>query len=62
MPDLASYPRGQAKILDAFLFYNELDLLKARLAYLGEHVDQFIITEANIDFAGKPKLFCSMPN
>ena len=28
-----------------------------RLAYLGEHVDQFIITEANIDFAGKPKPF-----
>ena len=45
------------KILDAFLFYNELDLLKVRLAYLGEHVDQFIITEANIDFAGKSKPF-----
>jgi beta-1,4-mannosyl-glycoprotein beta-1,4-N-acetylglucosaminyltransferase len=45
------------KILDAFLFYNELDLLKVRLAYLGEQVDQFIITEANIDFAGKPKPF-----
>lgn len=45
------------KILDAFLFYNELDLLKVRLSYLGEHVDQFIITEANVDFAGKPKPF-----
>ena len=57
MSDLAKHTRGQAKILDAFLFYNELDLLKVRLAYLGEHVDQFIITEANIDFAGKPKPF-----
>lgn len=57
MPDLANHTRGQAKILDAFLFYNELDLLKVRLGYLGEHVDQFIITEANIDFAGKPKPF-----
>lgn len=45
------------KILDAFLFYNELDLLKVRLAYLGEHIDQFIITEANIDFSGRPKPF-----
>jgi beta-1,4-mannosyl-glycoprotein beta-1,4-N-acetylglucosaminyltransferase len=57
MSDLANHTRGQAKILDAFLFYNELDLLKARLTYLGEHVDQFIIAEANIDFAGKPKSF-----
>jgi beta-1,4-mannosyl-glycoprotein beta-1,4-N-acetylglucosaminyltransferase len=57
MSDLAKYPREQIKVLDAFLFYNELDLLKVRLAYLGEHVDQFIITEANIDFAGKPKPF-----
>lgn len=48
---------NQKKILDAFLFYNELDLLKVRLSYLGEHVDQFIITEANVDFAGKPKPF-----
>ena len=57
MPDLAKRAHGQAKVLDTFLFYNELDLLKVRLAYLGEHVDQFLITEANIDFAGKPKPF-----
>ena len=57
MSDLAKHTHGQAKVLDTFLFYNELDLLKVRLAYLGEHVDQFIITEANIDFAGKPKPF-----
>lgn len=44
-------------LLDAFLFYNELDLLKARLEYLGDRVDHFIITEANIDFAGNPKEF-----
>jgi beta-1,4-mannosyl-glycoprotein beta-1,4-N-acetylglucosaminyltransferase len=57
MSDLEKQTHRQAKILDAFLFYNELDLLKVRLAYLGDHVDQFIITEANIDFAGKPKPF-----
>jgi len=57
MPELVNQAQGQAKIIDAFLFYNELDLLKVRLSYLGEHVDQFIIAEANIDFAGKPKSF-----
>ncbi len=43
------------KVLDVFLFYNELDLLKARLEYLGPIVDHFIISEANIDFSGRPK-------
>lgn len=45
------------KLLDVFLFYNELDLLMARLEYLGPIVDQFIISEANVDFSGRPKEF-----
>lgn len=45
------------KLLDVFLFYNELDLLKARLEYLGPIVDRFIISEANVDFSGRPKEF-----
>lgn len=45
------------KLLDVFLFYNELDLLKARLEYLGNTVDHFIISEANIDFSGRKKDF-----
>lgn len=45
------------KLLDVFLFYNELDLLKARLEYLGPIVDHFIISEANVDFSGRPKEF-----
>lgn len=45
------------KLLDVFLFYNELDLLKARLEYLGPIVDHFIISEANIDFSARPKEF-----
>ena len=45
------------KLLDVFLFYNELDLLKARLEYLGPLVDHFIISEANVDFSGRPKAF-----
>ena len=45
------------KLLDVFLFYNELDLLKARLEYLGPIVDHFIISEANVDFSGRTKEF-----
>jgi len=47
----------KSKLLDVFLFYNELDLLKARLEYLGEIVDCFVISEANVDFSGKHKDF-----
>lgn len=47
----------KTKLLDVFLFYNELDLLKARLEYLGNTVDHFIISEANIDFSGRKKDF-----
>ena len=47
----------KSKLLDVFLFYNELDLLKARLEYLGEIVDYFVISEANVDFSGKRKDF-----
>jgi beta-1,4-mannosyl-glycoprotein beta-1,4-N-acetylglucosaminyltransferase len=42
-------------IIDSFLFFNEIDLLKVRLEYLGDQVDYFVISEANIDFSGKPK-------
>jgi beta-1,4-mannosyl-glycoprotein beta-1,4-N-acetylglucosaminyltransferase len=45
------------KLLDVFLFYNELDLLKARLEYLGPIVDYFIISEANVDFSARKKEF-----
>lgn len=45
------------KLIDSFLFWNEIDLLKTRLEYLGPFVDYFLISEANIDFAGNPKKF-----
>lgn len=32
-------------VYDCFMFFNELDLLKVRLAYMYDHVDYFIITE-----------------
>lgn len=45
------------KIIDAFLFFQELDLLEIRLTYLDQYVDQFIIVEACQTFSGKPKDF-----
>jgi beta-1,4-mannosyl-glycoprotein beta-1,4-N-acetylglucosaminyltransferase len=42
-------------IVDTFLFFNEIDLLKARLEYLGPYVNQFFIVESNIDFSGQAK-------
>lgn len=46
-----------AKIIDAFLFFQELDLLEIRLAYLAPYVDRFVIVEACQTFSGKPKDF-----
>lgn len=45
------------KVIDAFLFFQELDLLDIRLAYLDRHVDRFVIVEACQTFSGKPKGF-----
>lgn len=43
------------KIIDAFLFFNELELLDLRLHTLDSHVDYFVLSEATKTFAGKPK-------
>lgn len=43
------------KIIDAFLFFNEIDLLEMRLNILKDHVDYFIITESENTFSGNPK-------
>lgn len=42
-------------IHDAFIFFNELDLLEIRLAELSGVVDRFVIVEAPITFQGAPK-------
>lgn len=42
-------------LIDCFLFFNEIELLSTRLAYLGSCVDQFIIIESTIDFSGKKR-------
>jgi len=43
------------KIIDAFIFYNELELLNYRLHILHEVVDYFIIVESRHTFTGKEK-------
>lgn len=40
------------KIIDAFIFSNEIDILKGRLEYLYNIVDYFVIVESNITFSG----------
>jgi beta-1,4-mannosyl-glycoprotein beta-1,4-N-acetylglucosaminyltransferase len=43
------------KLIDSFLFNNELDLLEVRLRLLYDHVDHFVIFEADTTHMGKPK-------
>jgi len=45
------------KIIDSFLFFQEVDLLEIRLKYLDPYVDFFVIVEACQTFTGKPKEF-----
>lgn len=42
-------------IYDAFLFFNELDLLDIRLNLLNDVVDKFVIVESSVTFSGKQK-------
>ena len=44
-------------IYDCFTFFNELDLLEIRLCLLYDHVDKFVIVEADKTFTNKPKPF-----
>lgn len=45
------------KIYDCFTFYNELDLLELRLEELYNHVDHFVLVEANTTYTSRPKPF-----
>ena len=42
-------------LIDAFTFYNELDLLEIRLHELRGVADAFVLVEAGETFSGKPK-------
>jgi len=43
------------KIVDVFIFYNELDLLSYRLTILNDVVDYFVIVESTHTHVGNPK-------
>lgn len=44
-----------SKVVDAFLFYNELEMLDLRFEELYDYVDYFILVESNHTFTSKPK-------
>lgn len=43
------------KIIDCFIFYNELDMLEFRLNYLYNSVDYFVLVESTFTFKGNKK-------
>ena len=45
------------KIYDCFTFFNEFDLLELRLRELADHVDYFVLVEANRTFQNQEKPF-----
>jgi beta-1,4-mannosyl-glycoprotein beta-1,4-N-acetylglucosaminyltransferase len=54
---------SKKKIIDCFIFYNELDLLSYRLNLLNDVVDYFVLVESTKTFVGKQKpLFYSENN
>ncbi len=44
-----------SKIYDCFTFYNEFDILELRLQEHWDHVDKFVIAEANTTHQGTLK-------
>ena len=42
-------------LIDAFLFFNEKELVELRIKYLEKIVDFFVVIEANITHQGKKK-------
>ena len=42
-------------LIDAFIFFNEKELVDLRIRYLNSIVDYFIVVEANITHQGKKK-------
>ena len=45
----------ERKVIDAFMFFNEFDILKLRLLYLNDIVSHFIICESNQTHSGQSK-------
>jgi beta-1,4-mannosyl-glycoprotein beta-1,4-N-acetylglucosaminyltransferase len=55
MNDIVSVCSKTNKIIDCFIFYNEINMLTYRLNVLNDVVDYFILVEANQTFVGNPK-------
>jgi beta-1,4-mannosyl-glycoprotein beta-1,4-N-acetylglucosaminyltransferase len=49
------YSVAKPVVVDAFMFYNELEMLKYRLTIMDPYVDKFIICECPVSFSGKAK-------
>jgi beta-1,4-mannosyl-glycoprotein beta-1,4-N-acetylglucosaminyltransferase len=47
---------NKPKIVDSFIFYNELDMLKFRLEELYDNVDYFVLVESTKTFTYKDKI------
>lgn len=47
-------------IVDCFIFYNELDILKKRLRYLDSVVDKFVLVESTVTHRGEEKNYSTM--
>lgn len=45
----------QSKVIDCFMFFNEVELLDLRLRTLKDYVDYFVLAEINITHSGKLK-------
>jgi len=50
------------KIIDCFIFYNEIELLLYRLSILYEYVDYFILVESTKTFVGNQKILYYQEN
>jgi beta-1,4-mannosyl-glycoprotein beta-1,4-N-acetylglucosaminyltransferase len=49
-------------MIDCVLFNDEIELLKARILYLSNYVDSFVVIEANQTFSGKRKSLIAKDN
>ncbi len=49
-------------IIDAFILFNEIQMLDLRLHELSEDCDYFVLVEAAQTFAGRPKSYCFLEN
>lgn len=53
--DYSSIRTPRKLVIDAVIFFNELDILEGRLEYLYDSIDYFVIVECNLTHSGKEK-------